>query len=129
VVTVPDATYHSAITALLPRPAPASSAGHTNRSSSVRPVLAHRDKSSDGASGPAISSVLGGSLTAPIHGAIEGPVTVALSPDVTLARARRSHQSAFAEQVVPELMSWRMDEADAVIDPVEGLDLTSLRLR
>ncbi len=60
---------------------------------------------------------------------VEDAVGIAVGSDVALGRARRAHVATFAEQAVPELMSWRMDEPDAVIDPVEGLDLTSLRLR
>ncbi len=36
---------------------------------------------------------------------------------------------AIGEARVPELMSARMDEAAAIVNPIEGLDLTSLQLR
>jgi peptide/nickel transport system substrate-binding protein len=126
VVAVPDATYRSQITALVPRPV----AGHTGRSSSVRPVLArHVVKTSGGPPLAQVSAVVGGRLRGEIRVPVDDALTVAVGPDVTLNRARRDHQAAFAEQAAPALMSWRMNEADAVIDPVEGLDLTSLRLR
>ncbi len=126
VVAIPDATYRSQIAALVPRPI----GGHTSRSSSVRPLLArHTGKTSGGRPLASVSSVVGGRLSAAIRVPLDDAAVVAVSPDVALTRARRVHQAAFAEQAAPELMSWRMDEADAVIDPVEGLDLASLRLR
>jgi hypothetical protein len=123
---VPDATYRNEISALIPRPA----AGHTSRSSGVRPVPArHTVKTSGRQALMPVSAVIGGRLGGEIRVPVSDALTIALSPDVTLNRARRDHQAAFAEQAVPALMSWRMNEADAVVDPVEGLDLTSLRLR
>jgi peptide/nickel transport system substrate-binding protein len=123
---VPDATYRNEISALIPRPA----AGHTSRSSGVRPVPArHTVKTSGRQALMPVSAVIGGRLGGKIRVPVSDALTIALSPDVTLNRARRDHQAAFAEQAVPALMSWRMNEADAVVDPVEGLDLTSLRLR
>lgn len=123
---VPDATYRNEISALTPRPA----AGHTSRASGVRPVLArHTAKTSGRHALMPVSAVIGGRLGGEIRVPVHDALTIALSPDVTLNRARRDHQAAFAEQAVPALMSWRMNEADAVVDPVEGLDLTSLSLR
>jgi hypothetical protein len=129
VVTMPDATYRGEISSLVPRPVAGKSQG--GGSSSVRPLLArHAVKSSGGGlSLVAASAVVGGRLTRDIRVPVDDAVAVAVSSDVGLARARRAHMTAFAEQAVPELMSWRMDEPDAVIDPVEGLDLTSLQLR
>jgi Bacterial extracellular solute-binding proteins, family 5 Middle len=127
-VTMPDARYRSEITSLIPRPV----AGKTKGGSSgVRPLLAHRalKTSGGGLSLASAAAVVGGRLTRDIRVPTADVVAVAVSSDVGLAQARRAHLATFAEQAVPELMSWRMDAPDAVIDPVEGLDLTSLRLR
>ncbi|HEY3774027.1 MAG TPA: ABC transporter substrate-binding protein [Solirubrobacteraceae bacterium] len=127
VVTVPDATYRSEITALVPHRV----AGRTTgRSPGVGPLKAHHtDKSADGPPLETIPAVVGGRLAASIRIPVQNAVVVAISSDVTLTRARRAHMATLAEQAVPELMSWRMDQSGAVIDPVDGIDLTSLRLR
>jgi peptide/nickel transport system substrate-binding protein len=126
-VTVPDATYGSEITALVPHPV----AGRaTSRSPGVAPLKAHHtDQPADGPPLESIPAVVGGRLSASIRVPVQNAVVVAISSDVTLSRARRAHLATLAEQAVPALMSWRMDESSAVIDPVDGLDLTSLRLR
>jgi hypothetical protein len=128
VVTVPDARFRSEITSLVPRPVSAKTGAG---SSSVRPLLAHHGvkTSSRGPLLASASAVVGGRLTREIRVPVEDAVPIAISADIGLSKARGAHLATFAEQTVPELMSWRMDEPDAVIDPVEGLDLTSLRLR
>ncbi len=127
-VTVSDARYRSEIASLLPRPV----AGKTaSGSSGVRPLLTRRAVKTSGGGPPlaAATAVVGGRLTREIRVPVEDAVAIAVSSDMGLGRARRARLVTFAEQAVPELMSWRMNEPDAVIDPVEGLDLTSLRLR
>jgi peptide/nickel transport system substrate-binding protein len=128
VVTVPDATYHSEITPMVPRPR----AGNTKGGSSgVRPLLArHAIKTSGGRQSLApASAVVDGRLIRRIRVPVNDAVVVAVGSDGGLGRARRHHVATLAVPAVPELMSWRMDEPAAVIDPVAGLDLTSLRLR
>lgn len=127
VVTMPDDTYRSQITALVPHPLVQKTTG---RSSSVGPLKAHHtNKDSDGPALATASAVVGGRLAANIRVPVDNALPVAVSSDVALSRATHDHIATFAEQAVPELMSWRMNESDAVIDPVDGIDLTSLRLR
>lgn len=127
VMTVPDSTFRSQLTALVPRPAPADPSAH--RAPGVRAQLASRTLRSSGPRTVAADAVLDGSLGSTMHVPATGVVTVAVGPDVVLRDALRSHRVVFGQPAVPELMSWRMNESAAVIDPVEGLDLTSLQLR
>jgi peptide/nickel transport system substrate-binding protein len=127
VVTIPDGTYRAELATLVPRPAPAGPSAHL--SSRIRPQLASRSLRSPGPATVAADAVVEGSPSATVHVPAAGVVTVAVGPEVVLRNARRTHRVVFGQPVIPELMSWRMDESAAVIDPVEGLDFTSLRLR
>jgi hypothetical protein len=127
VVTVPDATYR-ALMALVP--APSASRPAQGGGASARPLVARRSvKATARPAAVAADGVLQGTLASDVRVPAAGAVTVALSPGVTLAQARRTHQVTYGEQALTLLMSSRMDESAAVVDPVEGLDFTSLRLR
>ena len=138
--TAPDAAYRSALAALLPRVAggraSASSGGSSSGRSGAstgslagRSLLARRS-SKAGAATVGAAAVVGGRLARTVRVPAAGAVPIVLGPDVPLRVARRAaHRVMFAQPEVPELMSWRMDAAASVVDPVEGLDFTSLRLR
>jgi peptide/nickel transport system substrate-binding protein len=127
-VTVPDVTYRSQITALVPQPLAGQASGDA---SGVRPVLARRAVKSAGVpSLTSVPAVVQGRLLSDLHVPVADALAIAVGrPDVPLARARRDREIELGQPAVTELMSWRIDESAAVIDPVEGLDLTSLRLR
>jgi peptide/nickel transport system substrate-binding protein len=133
IVTIPDATYRSELATLVPRPvAPRDTHAGSSRSSSVSPVIARHTAESPGAAVRPVSAdaVADGRIAAKkVDVSVAGAITVAVGPDVALRHARQADQVVFGEETVPELMSWRMDESGAIIDPVEGLDFTSLRLR
>ena len=126
VSTMANATYRSEITSLIPRPAPPRPGSHSST------VLPERARHAVKASKPPLASiagVVGGRLAADVRAPTADALAVAVSPVMTLDQARRDHLATLAEQAVPELVSWRMQGSAVVIDPVEGLDITSLRLR
>lgn len=128
VVAVPDARYRAALDALVPRPA-AVAAGDPHAPSDGHLLFARRSLKS-AAAPVAADAVVEGRVGSAVHVSEAGTVPVMVGPDVLLRDARAAaHRVTFAEQAIPELTSWRMDEPAAVIDPVEGLDFTSLRLR
>jgi len=130
VVTIPDATYRSDIQALVPRPAdPHSGGSASGHSSSVRPSVAHDAAKRGGVPTISATAVVDGRLGSAVRVPVAAVFAVAIGPDVPLRDARAAHQLAVAVPAVPELVSWRMDKSATVIDPVEGLDFTSLRLR
>jgi peptide/nickel transport system substrate-binding protein len=133
IVTIPDATYRSELTVLVPHPvAPRDARSGSNGSSSVSPDIARHTAQPPGAAARPVSAdavVEGRIASKRIQVPAAGAITVAVGPVVALRHARQADQVVFGEQTVPELMSWRMDESAAIIDPVEGLDFTSLQLR
>lgn len=125
IATLPDATYRRQIAALVPPPLAPRPGGAARNPSGMRPALA---RSAELVRTP-VAAIVDGAVAATVRAAIRDPLVVAIGPRTTLAQARRARRLEVAEPAVRELMSWRMDEDAAVIDPVEGLDFTSLRLR
>jgi peptide/nickel transport system substrate-binding protein len=126
--TVPDAAYRSALAALVPRPV-ARLTAPTRTSSAGRSRLAPRSPKARAAPVTAVA-VVEGRLGAAVHVPAAGAIPVLLGPEIPLRSARRAaHRVMFAQPMIPELMSRRMDAPAPVVDPVEGLDFTSLRLR
>jgi peptide/nickel transport system substrate-binding protein len=128
-VTVPDATYRSEVARPASRPSrgvsdPDPGGSRTPRSLPVRAV-----KSSRSAASVTADAVIDGRITSSVRVPATDAVAVAVGPDGALGHARRHEQVVFADQAIPLVTSSRMQQAATVINPVEGLDFTSLRLR